>query len=110
MAELIKHNATNLYANDKSCPLSWEPSGYDFLSPCLQEAALMGQILDNAQAFEKWLQNFLPALFESDFDLAPGEVIDRTDGKLVHLDGLNFSRAWNFYAILQTLDLPKDSQ
>jgi len=26
-------------------------------------------------------------------------VSDRTDGHLVHLDGLNFSRAWNLYAI-----------
>ena len=26
---------------------------------------------------------------------------DRTDGHLVHLDGLNFSRAWNLYDLVQ---------
>jgi hypothetical protein len=27
-------------------------------------------------------------------------VSDRTDGLLVHLDGLNFSRAWNLYHLM----------
>ena len=27
------------------------------------------------------------------------QVLDRTDGKLVHLDGLNFSRAWALFNI-----------
>ena len=31
-----------------------------------------------------------------DFEMEVGEVSDRSDGKLVHLDGLNFSRAWIF--------------
>ena len=31
------------------------------------------------------------------------KVIDRTDGKLVHLDGLNFSRAWCLYNLAQRL-------
>ena len=65
----------------------------------------MGDILD-FQNYETWLSQFLPNLFEDTFDLKPGEVIDRTDGKLVHLDGLNFSRAWSLYSIVLSL---KDS-
>ena len=59
--------------------------------------------IDSGQ-FKIWLRDFLPLLFNADFDLVPGEVIDRTDGKLVHLDGLNFSRAWSLYSILMSLD------
>ena len=33
---LIEHNATSHFRSDSGCPLEWEPSGYDFLSPCLQ--------------------------------------------------------------------------
>ena len=47
-----------------------------------------------AQAFHPWLADFLPPLTQPGYTLAVGEVSDRTDGKLVHLDGLNFSRAW----------------
>lgn len=103
LRELIRHNSSGLYLNDQACPLSWEPSGFDFLSPCLQEAALMGRVISEPSQFEAWLRKFLPTLFDSQFDLEPGQVIDRTDGKLVHLDGLNFSRAWSFYSILMSL-------
>jgi len=98
--ELIKHNSSVLYTEDKNCPLSFEPSGYDFLSPCLQEASLMGQVIGDSGQFDLWLRDFLPSIFREDFELVPGEVIDRTDGKLVHLDGLNFSRAWSIYSII----------
>ena len=102
LLDLIRYNATGLYLKDAHCPLSWEPSGFDFLSPCLEEAALMGEILENGE-YQLWLRSFLPSLFSEDFDLEPGHVIDRTDGKLVHLDGLNFSRAWSLYSILLSL-------
>ena len=36
----------------------------------------------------------MPQLFDSKLQIEPGKVKDRTDGKLVHLDGLNLSRAW----------------
>ncbi len=88
----IKNRALDFYKNDVSCPLSWEPGGYDFLSPCLEEAALMLRILPEKE-YKIWLKNFLPQL-NKDFKLKPGIVSDRTDGKLVHLDGVNFSRAW----------------
>ena len=102
LIDVITYNATGLYFTDVDCPLSWEPSGFDFLSPCLQEAALMGNVV-NQNEYGKWLRAFLPPLFSADFDLKPGEVIDRTDGKLVHLDGLNFSRAWSLYSIISSL-------
>ena len=95
---LITEKAKSFYLDDKTCPLNWEPSGFDFISPCLQEAELMSKILDERD-FKKWFKYFLPQLEKKDFELKPGEVKDRTDGKLVHLDGLNFSRAWCLYAI-----------
>ncbi|MGK0391855.1 MAG: hypothetical protein ACI94Y_004622, partial [Maribacter sp.] len=49
--------------------------------------------------FSIWSSKFLPSLFQENLALAPGEVKDRTDGKLVHLDGLNLSRAWCLYGI-----------
>ena len=94
----IEENAKRLYLKDENCPISWEPDGMDFLSPCLEEVALMQRILSEAE-FLKWLDSFLPQLKNKDFDLEVGEVSDRTDGHLVHLDGLNFSRAWVFYRL-----------
>ncbi|CAM4017356.1 DUF2891 domain-containing protein [Gillisia limnaea] len=95
---LIEESARNFYLKDKGCPMAWEPSGFDFLSPCLEEIDLMRKILPKA-AFSLWMDNFMPQLKKSDFTLTPGEVSDRKDGKLVHLDGLNFSRAWVFYGL-----------
>ena len=94
----IRTAAKRLYANDRDCPLGWEPSGADFLSPCFEELNLMRRVLNEAE-FLKWSQDFLPQLQRKDFDLAVGEVSDRTDGQLVHLDGLNFSRAWVLYGL-----------
>ena len=89
----IIERAKSFYGTDSFCPLKWEPSGFDFLSPCLEEASLMSKVLDKKE-FMNWMENFLPQLFNPSFKLEPGKVSDRTDGKLVHLDGLNFSRAW----------------
>lgn len=93
LLNIIEQRAQDFYKDDKNCPITWEPSGFDFLSPCLEEAALMKRVL-NKTDFKYWLNNFMPQLFDADFNLEPGIVSDRTDGKLVHLDGLNFSRAW----------------
>ncbi|MEM9544527.1 MAG: DUF2891 domain-containing protein [Bacteroidota bacterium] len=90
---LIEKRAKDFYIDDQNCPLNWEPSGFDFLSPCLEEANLMSKVL-NENEFELWMNKFLPELSDSSFQLEVGKVSDRTDGKLVHLDGLNFSRAW----------------
>ncbi|MBN2349032.1 MAG: DUF2891 domain-containing protein [Bacteroidales bacterium] len=100
---LIESKARKYYLLDKNCPLSWEPGGFDFLSPCLIEADLMSRIL-NPEEFKQWMQDFLPGIIsDPDFNLEPGVVSDRSDGKLVHLDGLNLSRAWCLYFIANKL-------
>lgn len=94
----IEQRANDFYAQDIECPLQWEPSGYDFLSPCLEEIDIMRRVLPE-QEFTAWIESFLPSMLAPTFALAPGKVNDRTDGKLVHLDGLNFSRAWVLYGL-----------
>lgn len=98
LMELIGIRAREFYFNDRSCPIDWEPSGYDFLSPCLEEIDIMRRVLSKDD-FKVWLKAFMPQLIKPDFYLAVGEVSDRTDGKLVHLDGLNYSRAWVLYGL-----------
>ena len=102
--KIINNRAKDYFMNDKNCPISWEPSGFDFLSACLQEAAIMKRVLPKNE-FKNWLSEFLPKLKDKDFKLVVGEVSDRTDGKLVHLDGVNFSRAWCLNKIAN--DLPE---
>ena len=99
---LITTHAKRLFEKDKNCSLAYEPSGHDFLSPCLEEAYLMSKVMEET-AYESWLTAFLPELKQSDFIWKPGEVSDRTDGHLVHLDGLNFSRAACLYGIARKL-------
>ena len=96
MAQLITDRSLAFHQQDRMCPINYEPSGEDFLSPCLMEADLMRRILDRQQ-FAVWLDAFLPGIprdGRGDW-LATGIVNDPTDGKLVHLDGVNLSRAWN---------------
>lgn len=104
LKEMIEKRAKDFYRNDANCPITWEPSGYDFLSPCLQEAAIMKRVLPKNE-FVQWFGDFLPELKDVNYQLAVGEVSDRKDGKLVHLDGVNFSRAWALYDIVK--DLPQ---
>ena len=98
----IETRAREFYFQDADCPITWEPSGYDFLSPCLQEAAIMKRVLTKEE-FSVWIGDFLPELKKKNYQLAVGEVSDRTDGKLVHLDGVNFSRAWALYTIIEDM-------
>jgi len=99
LLNIIKSRAQAFFKEDQGCPLSWEPSGYDFLSPCLEEVDIMKRVLSKEE-FLPWLKAFLPQLFDANFELKPAEVSDRKDGKLVHLDGLNFSRAWVLGALV----------
>lgn len=95
---LIDSRAREFYLNDTNCPIGWEPSGYDFLSPCLEEIDIMRRVLSPSE-FMSWLRQFMPGIVQPSFALEVGEVSDRSDGKLVHLDGLNFSRAWVLYGL-----------
>ncbi|WP_256006772.1 DUF2891 domain-containing protein [Pedobacter deserti] len=98
LQNVVKETAVRFYQNDANCPFNWEPGGADFLSPCLEEADLMARVLTGKQ-FEKWFKKFLPSASKTNFNIIPGEVKDRSDGKLVHLDGLNLSRASALYNI-----------
>jgi len=95
MADLVKGKTLQFYLEDVGCPLSYEPSGQDFLSPCIAEADLMRRVLPPPQ-FARWLDDFLPQIPTDGSArwLPIGVVTDRSDGKLAHLDGLNLSRAW----------------
>jgi hypothetical protein len=92
------------YVADVDAPAEWEPSGADFLSPVLIEADLMRRILD-AGEFRDWLARFLPGIERREpatlFD--PAVVSNRSDPYIVHLDGLNLSRAWCWRAIARAL-------
>lgn len=104
LAQALRAKAMTFYATDVDCPLSYEPSGEDFLSPCLAEADLMRRVL-SPKEFSHWLSEFLPGIPEqADASwLQPGIVLDPSDGKLVHLLGLNISRAWALEGIASGL-------
>lgn len=108
-AALAISKARQFYSNDKNCPLSYEPSGEDFLSPCLAEADLMRRVLPN-QDFARWLRSFLPQISTSTKKkwLEPVVSPDPSDPKLAHLDGLNLSRAWMLEGVASSLS--KDDQ
>jgi Protein of unknown function (DUF2891) len=95
--KLLESRARDYYLKDRNCPLSYEPSGEDFLSPCLAEADAVRRILPEAE-FAQWFTDFLPRV-----DLEPTRVTDVTDGKLYHLAGLNLSRAWMLEGIVSKL-------
>jgi hypothetical protein len=95
--QLLESRARDYYLKDKNCPLAYEPSGEDFLSPCLAEADAVRRILPSAE-FAQWFTAFLPRV-----DLEATHVSDVTDGKLYHMAGLNLSRAWMLEGIVSKL-------
>ena len=104
LESLLLSRARDFYLNDRACPLAYEPSGEDFLSPCVAEADLMRRVVSGAE-FTRWLRAFLPSLpADSRREwLAPGVVTDPSDPKLGHLYGLNLSRAWMLQGIARSL-------
>jgi hypothetical protein len=109
MRRLLGEASRRFYRRDRNCPLAYEPSGEDFLSPCLAEADFMRRTLAPA-AFAPWLSRFLPQIPRAAAGarqarawLEPAVVTDRADPKLAHLDGLNLSRAWMLEGIAQGL-------
>ena len=102
---LLRSRIETYYRADRDCPLGYEPSGQDFLSPCLAEADLMRRVLD-PPTFADWLATFLPGIPVSEPYgdwLLLAVVTDPTDAKIVHLDGLNLSRAWMLEGIAEGL-------
>jgi hypothetical protein len=95
LREAVTAKALEWYLADAAAPAAWEPSGADFLSPSLTEAALMRRILGRGE-FSAWLARFLPAIERAAPAslFRPVTVSDRSDPYIVHLDGLNLARAW----------------
>jgi hypothetical protein len=104
MRALLADAGNRFYAADRACPLRYEPSGQDFLSPCLAEADFMRRVMP-PPAFARWLSMFLPMIPRdgSAAWLPPAVVTDRADPKLAHLDGLNLSRSWMLAGIAHGL-------
>lgn len=107
LAALIEERARTYFSKDTDIPAKWEPDGADFFSPSLMEAVLMRRVLP-ADEFRTWFGRFLPNIAKSEPKnlLEPATVTDRTDPQLVHLDGLNLSRAWCMRSLAGAL--PKD--
>jgi hypothetical protein len=107
LRDLIEERSRTYFLADVDIPAAWEPSGADFLSPALMEADLMRRVLPPTE-FRAWLARFLPRLphGEPKALLTPAQVTDRSDPQLVHLDGVNLSRAWCMSSIAAAL--PKD--
>jgi hypothetical protein len=93
--------ALRWFADDRDYPAHLEPGGDDFLSGALMEASLMTRVLA-PDAFATWFAAFLPAVPAAVRE--PAIVTDRSDPKLAHLDGLNFSRAWCWRTIARATD------
>jgi hypothetical protein len=104
MRSLLTDAAHRFYADDVHCPIAYEPSGEDFLSPCLGEADFMRRVLDHDE-FSQWLGKFLPQIPQDGSAewLTPAVITDRADPKLAHLDGLNLSRSWMLEGIAKGL-------
>jgi len=103
-AKLVSDSAKKFFLADKNCPLAYEPSGEDFLSPSLGEADVMRRVLPQNE-FAKWLKEFMPQIpTTANADWLPVAISpDPSDPKLAHLDGLNLSRAWMLEGILSAL-------
>jgi len=104
LRELVEARARAYFGADADAPARWEPSGADFFSPTLMEADLMRRVLP-PEEFPAWFARFLPgaARGEPDALFTPATVTDRTDPQLVHLDGLNLSRAWAMRGVASAL-------
>ena len=100
--KLVIDRSRTFFLHDRNCPLAYEPSGEDFLSPCIAEADLMRRVLPKSE-YATWLSHFLPQIRAG--WLQPAVVTDPSDPKLAHLDGLNLSRAWMLEGIASGLPM-----
>nr|WP_236621974.1 DUF2891 domain-containing protein [Rhodopirellula maiorica] len=104
LEQLVIDRAGAFYRSDVDYPVQYEPSGHDFFSSGWNEADLMRRVMPQAE-FTQWLEKFVPevAVQLVDGTIAPVSVSDVTDGKLVHLAGLNLNRAWCLRAVANAL-------
>ena len=104
LERLVFQKALEFYRHDRDYPAHYEPSGHDFFSSGFNEADLMRRVLTRDE-FSDWLNQFLPLLKNADLGgmIEPVEVTDVTDGHLVHLAGLDLSRAWTMSGVANAL-------
>jgi Protein of unknown function (DUF2891) len=102
LLEAVREAAMRWYVDDADYPAAWEPSAFDFLSPALAEAVLMGALLDD---FPAWFDRFLPGIASGEPEalFEPVKISDPNDGHIAHLHGLNLSRAWCFRRLAAAL-------
>jgi hypothetical protein len=93
LSTAIEERARRWFGADTRYPAAYEPGGDDFLSGGLCEAVLMARVL-SPDAWPAWWAAFAPTGDALAPWLAPVPVADPTDPKIVHLHGLNLSRAW----------------
>jgi len=112
LEQVLRDAAVRFFAGDRGCPTAYEPGRSDFVSPCLEEAALMAMVMERAE-YAPWLDDSLPPIDSDDFanlrnpapagpaDAPPSEggtVITNDSlraalGARSHLIGLAFTRA-----------------
>ena len=104
LAAVIRQRAEDLYGQDRDCPTAYEPSGEDFISPCLVEADLMRRVLPS-EAYVPWLEDFLPDPRDPRFIpvATPVDVTAPKDASIGHLIGLAFQRAAAYRGIAGAL-------
>ncbi len=100
---IIVRRGREFYLSDRRYPFRYEPSGQDFFSSGLNEADFLRRVTSTTE-YVSWLNQFLPDdLSDSAQFVQPVVVSDVTDPKLVHLAGLNLSRAWCLQGIADAL-------
>jgi hypothetical protein len=110
----IRESADRLFRRDIRCNTAVEPGPSDFASPCLMEAAIMGQLMER-EAFLPWLEAFLPPLYSTEFRPLtiglgpefvknPAAVASRS-----HIVGLAFVRATSMGELANALP-PNDAR
>lgn len=104
LRDLLVERSRKYFTADRNYPGGWEPGGEDFFSAALMEADLMRRVMKPSE-FATWFHRFLPTVSKGQPAalLEPAIVTDRSDPKLVHLDGLNLSRAWCMRSIADSL-------
>jgi hypothetical protein len=104
LEQMLIARARHYYLADRNYPVDYEPSGEDFFSPGLNEADVMRRVL-SPEGFLHWLDEFWPGLRAGHLGQwgRPAEVSDPTDGRIIHLAGLNLSRAWALRGVLSAL-------
>jgi len=100
---LIAARARTWFGGDRHYPAEYEPSGEDFLAPGLVQAALMRRVLDTCD-FGDWWEQFAPT--DMTRWLTPVTISDASDAHIVHLHGLNLSRAWCWRQLQARLSTP----